>query len=176
METKNHCLSDLIPFKHSLEPLLFYLRDHELYYTPFARSRYKEYAIFIEYHEWYLLKELPFYQYLKIIQAYKTLLQGMNDHPVPIILLTGYVKSIRYYQKYFTYWTAYEPHIFHFVTKIIPDVHIFPFDKHNSHVLIPLCYDMHFDISCLNQTNNALHCKLLQDYSKFTKKTRRRRS
>lgn len=82
----------------------------------------------------------------------------------------GYVESIRYYHKYFTYWTPFEAHIFQFVTKIILDVHICPFDQHNSHVLIPLCYNMRFDISWLNQTDNDLHCKLLHEYSRFTKK------
>ena len=84
METANHCLSDLIPFNHSFEPLLFYLSYHELYSTSFAGPRYNEYAIFIDYHEWYLSKDLPFYQHLKIIQAYRTFLQDINDHPVPV--------------------------------------------------------------------------------------------
>ena len=163
MEGKNHYPSDLVLFNYSLEPVLLYLRDHELYCISFAGPRYNEYAIFINYHEWYLSKELPFYQYLKIIQAYKPLLQDINNHPVLIIMPIGYVESVRYYHKYFTCCTDYESHIFHFATQIFPDVHICPFDQHNSHVLIPLCYDMHFDISYLyflSQTNKQ--CSSLQ--------------
>jgi len=33
------------------EPLLFYLRDHELYFTSFYGPRYNEQAIFIDYQE-----------------------------------------------------------------------------------------------------------------------------
>jgi len=34
-----------------LDPLLFYQRDPELYYTALSGPRYNEYAIFIDYHE-----------------------------------------------------------------------------------------------------------------------------
>jgi len=37
-----------------LDPFLFYIRDHELYYTALNGPRYNEYAIFIDFHEWYL--------------------------------------------------------------------------------------------------------------------------
>ena len=37
-----------------LDPLLFYIRDYELYYTALSAPRYNEYAIFIDYHEWEL--------------------------------------------------------------------------------------------------------------------------
>lgn len=44
------------------------------------------------------------------------------------------------------------------------------FEQHNSHVLIPLCYDdIRFDISCLKQTDNNIRCSMIQEYSKFTK-------
>ena len=51
------------------EPFLFYIRDHELYYTALSGPRYNEYAIFIDYHEWELSATCSFYQYLKIIKA-----------------------------------------------------------------------------------------------------------
>ena len=57
-----------------LDPLLFYIRDHELYYTALHGPRYNEYAIFIDYYEWYLSANMSFYQYLKIIIAYRSLL------------------------------------------------------------------------------------------------------
>ena len=154
---------------YSLEPLLFYLRDNDLYFTSFARLQYNEYAIFIDYQEWYLSKEIPFYQYLTRIKVYKTLLQDINNHPVLIVMPTDYIENVRYYYHYFNYWTAFEHHIFRFVTKIIPDVHICPFKRHNSNVLTPLCYDIRFDISCLNQTDKDPRCKLIQEYSEFTK-------
>lgn len=161
METKNHCRSDLIPINYSLEQLLFYLRDNDLYFTSFAEPRYNEYAIFIDYQEWYLSKEIPFYQYLKLIKAYRTLLQDINNYLVLVVMPTCYIEAVRYYHQYFTYWTAFEPHIFRFVTKIILDVHTCPFEQHNSQVLILLCYNIRFDVSCLNQTNNDLRCKLI---------------
>ena len=154
---------------YSLEPLLFYLRDNDLYFTSFAGPCYNEYAIFIDYQEWYLSKEIPLYQQLTLIKVYRTLLQDINNHLILIIIPTGYIETVRYYNQYFTYWTAFEPHIFQFVIKIIPDVHICPFEQHNSHVLIPMCYSISFDIFCLNQTNNDLRCKLIREYSKFTK-------
>lgn len=83
---------------------------------------------------------------------------------------TGYIETVRYYHQYFTDWTAFERHIFRFVSKIIPEVHICPFEQHKSHVLIPLCYDgIRFDISCLKQTDNNIRCNMIQEYSKFTK-------
>ena len=56
------------------EPLLFYLHDHELYYTSFYGPRYNENAIFIDYQEWYNSSEISFYSYLKLIKAYHCLL------------------------------------------------------------------------------------------------------
>lgn len=153
---------------HPHEPLLFYLRDQELYYTSFAGPRYNEHAIYIDYQEWYLSKEIPFYQYLKIIKAYRTLLQDLNNHPVLVVMPTGYIETFRYYQQQCTYWTTYELHIFEFVTKMIPDIHICPFDQYYSHVLIPLQTQFQPNISCLIQVNNELHCKLRLEYSKFT--------
>jgi len=61
-----------------MDPLLFYIRDHELYYTALHGPRYNEYAIFIDYHEWYLSANMSFYQYLKIIIAYRSLLQTLT--------------------------------------------------------------------------------------------------
>ena len=77
-----------------LDPLLFYIRDHELYYTALHGPRYNEYAIFIDYHEWYLSASMSFYQYLKIIIAHRSLLQTINRRLVVIILPTGYVESL----------------------------------------------------------------------------------
>jgi len=45
----NHISFQLNNYPH--EPLLFYLRDYELYYTAFCGPRYNEYAIFIDYQE-----------------------------------------------------------------------------------------------------------------------------
>ena len=69
-----------------LDPLLFYIRDHELYYTACHGPCYNEYAIFIDYREWYLAANMSFFQYLKIISAYRSLLQTVNKHPVVIVL------------------------------------------------------------------------------------------
>jgi len=44
-----------------IDPLLFYIRDHELYYTACHGPRYNEYAIFIDYHEWYLSANMSFF-------------------------------------------------------------------------------------------------------------------
>ena len=76
-----------------LDPLLFYLRDHELYYTALSGPRYNEYAIFIDYHEWELSATCSFYQYLKIIKAYQALLQIITMKPILVILPTGYFKQ-----------------------------------------------------------------------------------
>ena len=75
------------------KPLLFYLRDHELYYTSFYGPRCNESAIFIDYQEWYNYVEISFYQYLKIIKAYHVLVQDVNNHPVLIVTPTGYIES-----------------------------------------------------------------------------------
>ena len=67
--TQTQCLSmpdKILPF----DPFLFYLRDHELYYTALSGPRYNEYAIFIDFHEWYLSANISFYQYLKICLLY----------------------------------------------------------------------------------------------------------
>ena len=117
-----------------MDPLLFYLRDHELYYTALHGPRYNEYAIFIDYHEWYLSANMSFYQYLKIILAYRSLLQTLNDHPVVIILPTGYVETWRFFHHFsygknnITYWKHYEHCVLRFVQRVIPDVHICPQD------------------------------------------------
>ena len=72
-----------------LDPLLFYLCDHELYYTALSGPRYNEYAIFIDHHEWELSATCSFYQYLKIIKAYQALLQTITVKPILVILPTG---------------------------------------------------------------------------------------
>jgi len=77
-----------------LEPFLFYLRDHELYYIALNVPCYNEYAIFIDFHEWYLSANISLYQYLKIIKAYRSLLQIINHHPVLIVLPTGMLKPV----------------------------------------------------------------------------------
>ena len=110
-----------------LDPLLFYLRDHELYYTTFSGPRYNEYAIFIDYHEWELSATCSFYQYLKIIKAYQALLQTITMKPVLVILPTGYIETCRWFD-IFTYWKDYDLCVLHFVQKVIPDVHICPHD------------------------------------------------
>ena len=88
---------------YSLDPLLFYLRDNDLYFTSFAGPHYNKYVIFIDYQEWYLSKELPFYQYLTLIKVYRTLLQDINNHPVLIVMPTRYIETVRDYHQYFTY-------------------------------------------------------------------------
>ena len=70
------------------EPLLFYLCDHELYYTSFYGPQYNENAIFIDYQEWYISFEISFYSYLKLIKPYQTLVQDVNNHPVLIVMPT----------------------------------------------------------------------------------------
>jgi len=55
------------------EPLLFYLCDHELYYTLFYGPQFNETTIFIDYQEWYNSSEISFYSYFKLIKAYQTL-------------------------------------------------------------------------------------------------------
>ena len=91
------------PYKNvPLDPLLFYLRDHELYYAALNGPRYNEYAIFIDFHEWFLSVNTSFYQYLKIIKAYRSFLQILNNHPVLIILPTGYVETCWFFN-IFTY-------------------------------------------------------------------------
>ena len=103
-----------------LDPLLFY-------YTALSGPRYNEYAIFIDYHEWELSATCSFYQYLKIIKAYQALLQTITMMPVLVILLTGYIETCRWLD-IFTYWKDYDPCIFQFVQRVIPDVHICPHD------------------------------------------------
>jgi len=108
-----------------LDPLLFYLRDHELYYTALSGPRYNEYAIFIDYHEWELSATCSFYQYLKIIKAYQALLQTITMKPILVILPIGYIETCRWFN-IFTYWKDYDPCILQFVQKVIPVVHICP--------------------------------------------------
>jgi len=86
------------------KPLLFCKRDNELYYASFCSSRYNEYAIFIDYHEWYFSAGIPFYYYLKIVKAYRPLLQDLNQRSVLILAPTGYVESLRFYREYIECW------------------------------------------------------------------------
>jgi len=109
-----------------LDPLLFYLRDHELYYTALSGPRYNEYAIFIDYHEWELSVTCSFYQYLKIIKAYQAVLQTITMQPILVVLPTGYIETCRWFD-IFTFWKD-DPCVLQFVQKVIPDVHIFPQD------------------------------------------------
>jgi len=165
--SKNHVSLELPNYPH--EPLLFYLRDYELYYTAICGPRYNEYAIFIDYQEWSVNKEISFYQYLKIIKAYRALQQDINNHPVLLVMPTGFIQTFKCYQQYFEYWTAYEPHMFRFISKIFPDIHFCPFDQTFSHVLIPLRYGISFDSSCLVQTTEGLKCKYLLEMEHFQK-------
>ena len=110
-----------------LDPLLFYIRDYELYYTALSAPCYNEYAIFIGYHEWELSATCLFYQYLKIIKAYQALLQTITMKPVLVILPTGYIETCRWFD-IFTYWKDYDPCVLHFVQRVIPNVHICPHD------------------------------------------------
>jgi len=98
---KTPCLSMLDKIL-PLDQFLFYIRDHELYYTALNGPRYNEFAIFIDFHEWSLSANSSFYQYLKIIKAYRSLLQIINHHPVLIVLPTGYVETCRFFN-FFTY-------------------------------------------------------------------------
>jgi len=148
-------------FSH--EPLLFYLRDHELYYTSFYGPRYNESTIVIDYQEWYNSFEISFYDYLKLIKAYQTLVQDVNNHSVVIVMPTGYINYFKWFYKQFEYWTAFEPHIFKFVFKVFPDVHICPVDQSHTQALIPLQYPFQIDASCLIPTKYGLRCKFLQD-------------
>ena len=52
-QSQSHIQTHFTPQMSSLplDPLLFYLRNHELYYTALNGPRYNEYAIFIDYHE-----------------------------------------------------------------------------------------------------------------------------
>jgi len=110
-----------------LDPLLFYLRDHELYYTALSGPRYNEYAIFIDYHEWELSVTCSFYQYLKIIKAYQAVLQTITMQPILVVLPTGYIETCRWFD-IFMFWKDYDPYVLQFVQKVIPDVHICPQD------------------------------------------------
>jgi len=145
------------------ESLLFYFRDHELYYTSFYGPRYNENAIFIYYQEWYNSSEISFYSYLKLIKAYQMLVQNVNNHPVLIVMPTGYINYFKWFRKHLEYWTAFEFHIFKFVLKMFPDVHICPVDRSHTQVLIPLHYPFQIDASYLVYTKYGLRCKFLQD-------------
>ena len=85
------------------EPLLFYLHDHELYYTSFYGPRYNENAIFIDYQEWYNSSEISFHSYLKLIKAYQTLVQDVDNHLVLIVMPTGYINYFKWFHKLFEY-------------------------------------------------------------------------
>ena len=115
IQTKEHV--------ETFDPLLFYIRDHELYFTAFSGPRYNEYAIFIAFHEWELSGTCSFYQYLKIIKAYQALLQTITMKSILVILPTGYIETCRWFDL-FTYWKDYDPCVLQFVQRIIPDVHI----------------------------------------------------
>ena len=134
--TQNHLQMTNYP----QEPLLFYLRDHELYYTSFYGPRCNESAIFIDYQEWYNSSKISFYSYLKLIKAYQTLVQDVNNHPVLIIMPTGYINYFKWFHKQYEYWIAFEPHIFKFFSKMFPDVHICLVDEGHTQILIPLRY------------------------------------
>jgi len=177
-----------------IDPLLFYIRDHELYYTACHGPRYNEYAIFIDYHEWYLSANTSFFQYLKIINAYRALLQTVNKHPVVIILATGYVESWRLFRhyssgnNYLTYWKDHELCILRFVLKVIPDAHICPLDflsyqmqflstisqlqiymqktcLQMSHFASQCAYHHLSYCSCYQLAHYELQCKILQKYA-----------
>ena len=86
MDDKGKCLQvKESPTNYPHESLLFYIRDSELCYTSFCGLRYKEFAISIDFHELYLSASLPFHQYFKIILAYRSLVQDVNNHPIIII-------------------------------------------------------------------------------------------
>jgi len=95
-------------YRVPLDPLLFYLRDHELYYTALSGPRCNEFAIFIDFHEWDLSATTSFYQYLKIIKAYRALLHSITMKPILIILPTGYIETCRFFDV-LTYWKDYDP-------------------------------------------------------------------
>jgi len=177
--TQAQCLS--MPDKNlPLDPCRFYLRDHELYYTALNGPRYNEYAIFIDFHEWYLSANSSFYEYLKIIKAYRSLLQSINNHPVLIVLPTGYVETCRFFH-IFTYWKPYDAYVIHFVQKVIPDVHIclhdflsyhtrfFTTTLQVQHIIPRTCVQMsHHDHNCICHqiTHYDIHCCILQAYAR----------
>jgi len=163
-KTKAYCSMTPIPYNYQLhEPLLFYLRNHELYYISFYVPRYNQTAIFIDYQEWYNSSEISFYRYLKLIKAYQMLVQDVNNHPILIVMPTGYINYFKWFHRQREYWSAFEPHIFKFVSKMFPDVHICPVDQSHTQVLIPLHYPFQTDASCLVHTQYGLLCKFLQD-------------
>jgi len=85
------------------KPLLFYLRDHELYYTSFYGPRYNENTIFIDYQVWYNSSEISFYSYLKLIKAYQTLVQDVSNHPVLIVMPTEYINYFKWCRRHLEY-------------------------------------------------------------------------
>ena len=146
------------------EPLLFYLRDHELYYTSFAGSRYNEYAIFIDFHEWRTSSEIPFYQYLRLLNAYKNLIQEINNHSLITIIPTGFFETIRFYNDYFCVWNNYEPYVLNFITKYFPDSHLCSLDQY--HFMPSQNIPKFTTLSpCLFLTDSGYQCKILHDYS-----------
>ena len=135
-----------------------------------------------------------FFQYLKIISAYRSLLQTVNKHPVVIILATGYVESWRLFRhyssgkNYLTYWKDHELHILRFVLKVIPDAHICPLDFLSyqmqffstisqlqiymqktclqiSHFASQCAYHHLSYCSCYQLSHYELQCKILQNYA-----------
>jgi len=168
-----------------LDPFLFYIRDHELYYTALSGPRYNEYAIFIDYHEWELSATCSFYQYLKIIKAYQALLQTITMKPILVILPTGYIETCRWFDR-FTYWKDYDPCIRQFVQKVIPDVHICPHDYFSYHLqflqsatqaqrciqntcLQIVHYKVNYEVHCTCQmsAHYDVTCTLLHKYGQF---------
>ena len=91
------------------------------------------------------------------------LVQDVNNHPVLIVMLTGYINYFKWFRRQLQYLTAFEPHIFKFVSKVFPNAHICPVDQRHTQVLIPLQFPFEIDASCLIHTKHGLRCKFLQD-------------
>ena len=70
------------------------------------------------------LAAYPFANIPKIVKAYRSLLQELNQHLVLIVAPTGYVKTLRFHRDYFVYWKSFEPYVLQLIQKIISDVHI----------------------------------------------------
>ena len=116
------------------------------------------------------LGTIPFYQYLKIVKAYQSFLQNINQHLVLIIPPTRHVDTLRYHREYFEYWKSFEPYLHQFVQKIIPDVHICPHDylSFQTRYLSPTTTSkviQAFHASCLHFSSKAFHCNLLQQFA-----------
>jgi len=163
MDNNNNHQQTIHNYPH--EPCLFYICDNELHCTAFCSSRYNEYAIFIDYHEWYLSGSIPFYQYLKIVKAYRSLLQDLNQNLILIVAPTGYAETVTFHWDYFVYWKHFEPYVLQFIQKIISDVHICPHDylSFQTRYLSPtttIKVIQAFHASCLHFSSNGFHCNL----------------